>query len=247
MGVSLPAPIALFYAAHKLNQLLYLRCLLHVLEYALEGIADIQFAAEQQAIGSLEYGYLLVSEVLALKSADVEAPRLGRVAVSNNIRRYITHYLGSAPDHSRSSYGYVLMKSGQPPDIHVISNNAMPTNPGVIGQQDMIANYNIVADVGVSHQQVVITDARSFFFATGAMDGDKLADGIILTDEQIAPLAFVFHILGRLTEHCTGVNLGISAYYGAGPNYHIGANFATVAYLGILFNNGIGTDGYVAT
>ena len=60
----------------------------------------------------------------------------------------------------------------------------------------MVADADVVGDVGVGHQQVVAADAGDQAAALGAaVDGDELADAVAVADAGLGALALVFQVL----------------------------------------------------
>ena len=65
-----------------------------------------------------------------------------------------------------------------------------------MAQHDMTSHLAIVCHMRVRHQQRVIPDARQRPAALGApMDGDELANQVVIADMRFGVLAFVLKIL----------------------------------------------------
>ena len=68
---------------------------------------------------------------------------------------------------------------------------------GVVGHEDPVAQHAVVADVNVGHQVAVGADPREPCFLLGAaMDGDGLAEDVVVSDLEARGLALVRIVLG---------------------------------------------------
>ena len=69
------------------------------------------------------------------------------------------------------------------PDFHA------PGEPGVVGKNDTVAQLAVVGDVGVSHQKALRANARWLLRVGRAMDGEALADNVVIADLDPSLLA----------------------------------------------------------
>jgi len=69
-----------------------------------------------------------------------------------------------------------------------------------VGHDDVVANRAVVSDVGVSHDEVVAADAgEASAFDGASVDGDELANDIVVADFETRGLALIADILWRQT------------------------------------------------
>src|SRR3954464_92574 len=75
-------------------------------------------------------------------------------------------------------------------------NDDVSGERGIVGHDDVVTHKTIVRDVRVSHEQAVAAELREAT-ATGspAVDGDALADLIVITDLKARLLAFELQVL----------------------------------------------------
>src|SRR3990167_1130520 len=121
----------------------------------------------------------------------------------------------------------------------------------------MVADHTVMANMGIGHDQIMV--AKGGFAAIlhgAAMDGDTLADHVVVANDQTSRLALILEIGGVFThrgelidavvftdpgrpledhmgaDHCTLTNFYI------GPDYRPGANDDVVSQLGTGINDG---------
>ena len=69
-----------------------------------------------------------------------------------------------------------------------------------VGHDDVVTNRAVVSDVGVSHDEVVAAYAgEASAFDGAAVDGDELANDIVVADFETRGLALIADILWRQT------------------------------------------------
>src|SRR5436189_6081773 len=83
----------------------------------------------------------------------------------------------------------------------VIFNLDVTSQGRAVGEDVVIANYAIVGDVHSHHQKVSRAKAFNSTFATAAMQRAKLANQIVIADDEAARFAFELDILGLATDH----------------------------------------------
>src|SRR6266849_4901924 len=65
-----------------------------------------------------------------------------------------------------------------------------------IRQNDVVADYAIMSDMGVGHDERVIADAgQASAFCGAAIDGDKFADGVVVADLEARGFVLVAQVL----------------------------------------------------
>jgi hypothetical protein len=54
----------------------------------------------------------------------------------------------------------------------------------------------------IRHQEVVVADAGRLLLAAGAVNGDILANPVVVADEEVAALVLELAVLRRRAEYC---------------------------------------------
>jgi hypothetical protein len=118
------------------------------------------------------------------------------VADSQSKRQRILHDHGIAADVSFFAHATELMHAGIGADVCAIFDDDVAGERGGIRHDYTITDQAIVSDVGLGHDQTIVTDARQHP-ATGsaAMDRYELAYVVVRTDLRFGWFAFVLQIL----------------------------------------------------
>src|SRR5256885_14610722 len=83
---------------------------------------------------------------------------------------------------------------------------------GVVGHDHVVANETIVRNVGVRHEQAVTAElCESAAAGSATMDGDALANMIVVTDLEPRLLALEFQVLRLHSDRDEGKDLVIAA------------------------------------
>src|SRR6185369_17994660 len=89
-----------------------------------------------------------------------------------------------------------LVHTGIRADVRAILDDYMTRERGRISHDDAVANYAVVRDVGLGHDQAIVADLREHAAAgSAAMNRDELADVVALADDCFRRFAFVLQIL----------------------------------------------------
>ena len=68
-----------------------------------------------------------------------------------------------------------------------------------VGEDVVVADLAVVRDVRADHQEVARADARRRALAARAVQGRVLANQVVVTDDEFAPLASKLHVLRLAT------------------------------------------------
>src|SRR2546426_9196487 len=137
----------------------------------------------------------------------------------------------------------VLMHRTHGADYGPILDRHMSAESGGIGQDHAITNYTIVGDVGVRHNQVVIAhtgDATTFY--RSAIDGDELADLVVIANFQLCWLAGVSHVLWRQPDGGKWKEAVIRANFGRTFHRDVRNQVASFSQLDLWSNHTVGAD-----
>src|SRR5712664_3907087 len=118
-------------------------------------------------------------QTYGIQSVGARSALGGRLRKWQHIPRY-----GSAPaDEGMCPNPYEVMYRAQCTDVCPVFHGYMPAERGPVRHDDVTANLAIVRDVGIGHDQVVIADSgASPALHRAAVDGDKLADLVVVAD-----------------------------------------------------------------
>ena len=89
-----------------------------------------------------------------------------------------------AADGGEMVHGHGAGKRGMVVDVDVSAQQR------AVGDDDVVAQLAIVGDVAAGHEEVVVAHAGdAVFFFRGAVDGDALADDVVVADDHpgVAP------------------------------------------------------------
>lgn len=135
-----------------------------------------------------------------------------------------------------------LMNSGQASDHGEVFHNDVTSQCGGVGQDDMIAQGDIVGDVAIGQKEVVGTDGGCFSVAGGAVDGHRFADNISISNASASGAAFPFAVLRAEADAAEGKELVVGADDGVAVHNDMGKQLATVAQNCVFSDDAIRAD-----
>ena len=135
-----------------------------------------------------------------------------------------------------------LMNPGQSANHGEVFHNDVTGQCGGIGQDDLVAQVNIVGDVAVGQQKVVGTDGGCFSVAGRAVDGHGFADNVSISDASASDAAFPFAVLRAEADATEGKELVVGADDGVAVHNDVGKQTATVAQNHVFSDDAIGAD-----
>src|SRR5512139_1843855 len=87
---------------------------------------------------------------------------------------------------------------------HQAAENGAVLNMNVAGKtcgvsdNHLVANLTVMGHMGIGHQKIIIAEHRSAAAAgRSPVDGDTLAEGIVIADNDLGAVIFEFQILGN--------------------------------------------------
>jgi len=119
----------------------------------------------------------------------------------------------------------------------------MATEGGGIGQDHAIADNTIVGNVGIRHDQVVIAHpCHATTFHRSAIDGDELANLVVIANFQLSGLAGVSDVLRRQSDGRKWKEAVIGANFGRALHRDVRNQVASFAKLHLWPNHTVGAD-----
>jgi hypothetical protein len=132
-----------------------------------------------------------------------------------------------------------LMNQGKTAKNNMITDDYMACQTGAICKNYVVAQYAIMCDMDISHEKIVIADARdSAAFLCTDMKGTKLTHDIIISDQQLGRLVSISSALWDFTNRSILKNMVIFSYTGMAGEGDKRAYLSPVSYLYIFSYDG---------
>jgi hypothetical protein len=113
---------------------------------------------------------------------------------------------------------------------------------GIIDENTVTADHAVVTDMDVGHQQVVVADGGfGTILDRTAMNGDALADDIVVADDKTRGLALVFQVRRIFTHGRELVNAVMLADDSRPFYHHMGGDNGALTDLNVGSDDGPGT------
>ena len=166
------------------------------------------------AFGQNVIGHTQGLNIGAVHPAALEADKVQPVKFSTgSLHKTVgDHVIGDhrdCPDDRPTPHANPLMDARQTTNDDIVANLAMTCNGDVIGQDDPVAQFRVVPDMGSCHKQAIVTHLSNSTatFGSGVQRG-CLANAAACADDQTRALTFVFQVLRDLSHS------GVGEYYG---------------------------------
>ncbi len=161
---------------------------------------------------------------------DVQANGRGRIAHHRHVSRHILQHQAHARYVGIGADPTELRDARVSAEIGVISHLHMPGDGRVVRHDHVIADDAVVAHVNVRHQQAMVADdGRTEILHHAAVNGDALADHVVVADLQRGGLPVIRHGRRILAHRGELVNLVVAADSGRPPDDHMRRDPAAVA------------------
>ena len=114
------------------------------------------------------------------------------------------------------------MHRRKPAEDHLVLDDDVPAEGGVVGHDHLAADDAVVRDVRRHHEEVVVAHPRHPAAALGAgVHGDMLADAVARADHELDPLAVELQVLRDVPERGEGEDLRVLADRGPPGHRHV--------------------------
>src|SRR5689334_16717616 len=128
-----------------------------------------------------------------------------------------------------------LMRTGKPAQHGIVADVDVARQSRDIGESRVIPHLAIVRDVHVSHDPVVVADARDpGVLRRAAVERAILPDGVAVADLQRGRLPRVFLVLRRPSEHAESENAVLRSYAGSSLDHDVRTDRRALAGLNVL-------------
>ena len=193
-------------------------------------------------VGNLFGGKAVAAHAFAVKSG-----RFGAVAGGHEIWRHIFVYARGKGGHGVIADAAELEHQRVAAQHDIIADFHMPRQAGIVGKNGVAADYAVVREMAVSHNPVIVADAR--FADAGYRAGverSKFADGVAVADNQPRGFAAVFFVLRLCAQTGKLENAVVFADLGMPFNHGVRADFGVRANLDVFADNAVRTHGNAA-
>src|SRR5262249_4474469 len=116
----------------------------------------------------------------------------GRITIGWNV---LGNHRTRTEDSAASDFRK-LMYSSEPADNHVVFDHDMTSQRRAVSNDITTTQHTIMSDMAIHHQKVAIADPGDHSAAgRPRIDGNELSNSIVVADDKLAGLPFVFQIL----------------------------------------------------
>ena len=206
------------------------------------GGGSVQAIAEEDFMGLAEGVLSFCGKAVPFQADFVDCASFGGIPVREHKGGNISDDFRAAAGHRMFSDPAELMNPGQAANHGEVFHNDVTSQCGGVGQDDMIAQVNIVGDVAVGQQKVAGTDGGCFSVFGGAVDGHGFADDVSISDASASDAALPFAVLRAEADAAEGKELVVVADDGVAVHNDVGKQTATVAQNYVFSDDAIGAD-----
>ena len=138
-----------------------------------------------------------------------------------------------------------LVHAAEGPHGGVVLDDHVPGQRGGVAEDEVVAQDTVVGDVHVGHQQVVVPDLSERPAARGAaVDGDELADAVVVADDDLAVLATELQVLRDEPQAGEGKDAVAAADADGAFDDGVGADFGLFADLDLGADHSVRPDAH---
>ena len=125
----------------------------------------------------------------------------------------------------------------------VIVNVNVSGQERVVGDNDVVAQLAVVGHVAAGHEKIMVADSgKAVLFFRGPVDGNALADDVMIADDHFGVAASIADVLRFAADHSAGINVIVTA---DGHMAHQGDavfQFGSAADANVRPHNAVGAD-----
>ena len=117
--------------------------------------------------------------------------------LDEHVRGHVVPHAAQARHEAVRTHGGEMVDRHGAGKRRVVVDVDVPTEEHSVGQNDIVPEAAIVGHVGASHQEVVVAQRGDSVFLFGAaIDGDALADDVVVADHHLGVAARITDVLG---------------------------------------------------
>src|SRR3989338_3081499 len=207
------------------------------------GFIQAQAGPVQRFVGALDRHDGCAGKPAPFQPFGVDAMRHGGIARSQHKgRNILQQHRAHAGDDVRADFDE-LMHSGKPAQYRIVADRHMAGQLRAIGENDVIAHLAIVRHVNISHDPVVVADARhADILHRAGIESAVFADGIVVADLEPRRLAGIFLVLRDLAQGTELEDAVLLSDTRMPVDHHMRTDHCSDADLDVLTDDGIRAD-----
>jgi hypothetical protein len=165
-----------------------------------QNLAPGKSAPVDGPVGSLEFCDVFDGVAAAAETDDVQPDHAACLTVKQHVGRHVLDHSGVSSDHRELADSAELVHGYGTRDECPILDLDMPAEQSGVGEDAVVANGGVVAEVGGGHYVVVIADDRDGVGLHGSVYGSVLAKHIVVTDHHPADFSRPSYVLRSTTD-----------------------------------------------
>jgi hypothetical protein len=184
-------------------------------------------------------------EAAALETDGIQSIS-SRAALGRCLRKgeHIARDGGASADEGVGPDADEVMNGAQGSDGCPVFYRDMSAQRGPVCHDDVAADLTIMGDVGVGHDEVVVADASARSTLDGAaVDGDKLANHVVIANFESRRLAGVGNILRRQSDGGEREEVVVVANFRGAFDHHVRREMAALAQFHLGSNDAVRPNG----
>ena len=148
----------------------------------------------------------------AAQPHDVEADDAAGLPIHEHVRRHVLHDAGMAADHGEPPDAAELVDGHRTRYKCPIFDGHVPAEHGAVRGDAVAAHDNVMAEVTARHHIVVIADHGGGIRFQGPVNGDVLAEHVVVADHDPTNLRGPGHMLRCSADHGMFAELVVASH-----------------------------------
>src|SRR3990172_12801201 len=162
-----------------------------------DGLRYVHRGMHQNPVSGTNGVDAIARETTPLESNSVDPVELRAIADGLGERQHILGSHRITADEGVGAHPAELMNAAVGADGRVVEDGDVPRERRGVREDDGISHDAIVGDVGIGHEQVAVADDRPSSPEGGpAVNGDELAEGVVVADLERRDLPLELEVLG---------------------------------------------------
>ena len=171
-----------------------------------------QVFAVEVVVAALDAGDVLSAEVVAFQAFEVDAGDARGRFDDERVRRNVLFDPGAVADHGVGADAHELVHHRRPAHDDVVFDVDVAGEDDVVGEGGVVTDDAVVREVDVGHDPVAVAeDGLADVLHRAAVEGNELADGVVVADFEGGVFAAVFFILRDSAERSEGEDVVVFA------------------------------------
>ena len=124
----------------------------------------------------------------------------------------------------------------------MIADRDVAGNGGVVGKDDVVGDMAFVGHVSIAEEEVVVANPGRGVRGRAAMNGHVFAKSIVVTNDELGLLTFVFQVLGSPSDGSKGIGVAALADSGIALDDDMAAEVGMRSQGDVVANDAIRAD-----